>query len=100
LPDLCASFQEAIVDVLVAKTLKAAKAIGSKEISVSGGVSCNHRLRAVFTTACAKARYKLHLAEAHHTTDNAAMIAFAAVLKFARGETSPLTTDVDPNLAL
>jgi N6-L-threonylcarbamoyladenine synthase len=100
LPDLCASFQEAIVEVLVTKTLRAARDLGLREISVSGGVSCNKRLRAAFTTACTKAGIKLYLAEAKHTTDNAAMIAYAAVLKWQRGESSPLTTDVDPNLAL
>ncbi len=100
LPDLCASFQEAIVEVLVAKTLRAAREVRVREISVSGGVSCNQRLRAAFTVACAKAGFKLHLAEAKHTTDNAAMIAFVGALRWQRGESSPLTTDVDPNLAL
>lgn len=100
LPDLCASFQEAIVEVLVEKTLRAAKKHRQKCISVSGGVSCNHRLREAFKQRCEKAGIELLLAEPSHTTDNAAMISYAAVQQWKRGKTSPLTADVDPNLAL
>lgn len=100
LPDLCASFQEAVVDVLVSKTLQAAKALGQRCISVSGGVSCNTRLRQVFTERCARAKVELLLAQPAHTTDNAAMIAFAAAHRFRSGHTTPLDADIDPNLSL
>ena len=53
LADLCASFQEAVVEVLVKKTLRAARSIGVNSVSVSGGVSCNYRLREAFTSAVA-----------------------------------------------
>ena len=69
-------------------------------ISVSGGVSCNHRLREVFSARCQAEGLELKLAAPEHTTDNAAMIAFAAVMQWRRGITSPLSGDVDPNLAL
>lgn len=100
LNDVCASFQEAVVDVLVRKTLAAAEACGKRLVTVSGGVSCNSRLREVFRAACAEKQIELRLAEPKLCTDNAAMIAFVAALKFARGTASPLTTDIDPNLRL
>lgn len=100
LPDLCASFQEAVVDVLATKTLQAAKSLGLRCVSVSGGVSCNSRLRQVFTERCANAGVELLLAQPAHTTDNAAMIAFAAAHRFRAGNTTPLDADIDPNLPL
>lgn len=100
LADLCASFQEAIVEVLVAKTVRAARHCGEKTITVSGGVSCNQRLREVFSKRCLKEKLNLILAAPTHTTDNAAMIAFAALLKWRAGCTSALTDNVNPNLPL
>lgn len=98
--DLCASFQEAIVDVLVKKSLKAARQFGARSISVSGGVSCNRRLREVFAERCRKASLELFLAAPALTTDNAAMIAYAALHRFQAGHRSPLEEDVNPNLPL
>jgi len=92
LPDLCASFQEAIVDVLVAKTVQAAAATGRSVVALSGGVSCNTRLREKMEEVCA--------AQPALCTDNAAMIGYVAALKFAHGETSPFSADIDPNLPL
>ena len=100
LPDLCASFQEAVVDILVTKTLAAAKLLRAQHISVSGGVSCNTRLRQVFTEQCAKAGLTLHLAAPAHSTDNAAMIAYAALQRYQAGQFTALDSDIDPNLAL
>ena len=100
LPDLCASFQEAVVDILVTKTLAAAKLLRAQHISVSGGVSCNTRLRQVFTERCAKAGFTLHLATPAHSTDNAAMIAYAALQRYQSGQFSELDSDINPNLAL
>ncbi|HWB07432.1 MAG TPA: tRNA (adenosine(37)-N6)-threonylcarbamoyltransferase complex transferase subunit TsaD [Verrucomicrobiales bacterium] len=98
--DLCASFQEAIVDILVKKSLRAAREFGVRSISVSGGVSCNHRLREVFAQRCRKAGLELFLAAPALTTDNAAMIAFAALHRFHAGHRSALEEDVNPNLPL
>ncbi len=100
LPDLCASFQEAVVDVLVAKTLRAAEVTRRRVIAVSGGVSCNSRLREKFREACAARGLELRLAEPALCTDNAAMIGYVAALMLEHGESSPLTADINPNLRL
>lgn len=99
-PDLCASFQRAVVDVLVAKTLTAAQAARRKVVTVSGGVSCNGDLRRQMSLGCERAGLELHFAAPRLCTDNAAMIAFAAMLRLERGDSTPLTTEIDPNLAL
>jgi len=98
--DVCASFQESVVDVLVAKTIRAAEATGRRIIAVSGGVSCNTRLREVFENECASRGLELLLAEPTLCTDNAAMIGYVAALRLEEGAISPLTTDIDPNLPL
>jgi len=98
--DLCASFQEAIVDVLVSKTIRAARRTGRKIVAVSGGVSCNSRLRARFESECAAAGLELLLAEPALCTDNAAMIGYVAALRFARNQGSEFSVDIDPNLRL
>lgn len=100
LPDVCASFQEAVVDVLVAKTLRATAVMGRSVVAVSGGVGCNSRLREKLRDTCAAGGLKLLLAEPSLCTDNAAMIAHVAMRKFARLDFSALTTDIDPNLRL
>ncbi|MBA3831545.1 MAG: tRNA (adenosine(37)-N6)-threonylcarbamoyltransferase complex transferase subunit TsaD, partial [Chthoniobacterales bacterium] len=100
LPDVCASFQRAVVDVLVAKTVAAALAAGRTLVTVSGGVSCNGELRARMSLGCERAGLALRFAATRLCTDNAAMIAFAAMLHLERGEATPLTTEIDPNLAL
>lgn len=100
LNDVCASFQEAVVDVLLHKTIAAAKAGNKRLIAVSGGVSCNSRLRERFQQACDENGIGLLLAAPELCTDNAAMIAHVAALRFGRGEFSPLETDIAPNLRL
>ncbi|MDD5350660.1 MAG: tRNA (adenosine(37)-N6)-threonylcarbamoyltransferase complex transferase subunit TsaD [Chthoniobacteraceae bacterium] len=100
LADVCASFQEAVVDVLVEKTLAAARATGRTSVAVSGGVSCNSRLRARMEEACRKAGLQLRIAGAALSTDNAAMIGWVALHRLAHGLLSPLTADIDPNLRL
>jgi len=101
LSDFCASFQEAIVDVLVSKLLQAGEATGLKVVTVSGGVSCNQRLRQRIAEACESKGLDLVLADPAYTTDNAAMIAFAAAARLRAGITSSsLHEDIDPNLKL
>ncbi|NCF84164.1 MAG: tRNA (adenosine(37)-N6)-threonylcarbamoyltransferase complex transferase subunit TsaD [Verrucomicrobiaceae bacterium] len=99
-PDLCASFQEAVVDVLTKKTIRLAQTLGESCITVSGGVSCNSRLRKAFEVCAHKAGLKLLIAPPSLTTDNAAMIAYVAWQKAQRGLFSMLEEDVDPNLKL
>jgi N6-L-threonylcarbamoyladenine synthase len=98
--DLCASFQRAVVEVLVKKTLRAAGESGAKLVTVSGGVSCNRELRDQLSDACNRAGMKLLTAVPELCTDNAAMIAFAASLRLNAGFKSELTQEIDPNLAL
>jgi len=99
-PDVCASFQEAVVDVLVQKTIRAAEETGHRTIAVSGGVSCNSRLRAKLASTCAARGLELLLAEPALCTDNAAMIGYVAALQLTRGGSSSLADDIDPNLQL
>lgn len=100
LADLCASFQEAVVDVLVRKTVAATKQVGVDLITVSGGVSCNSRLREKMIEAAQRTGLALKLADPVLSTDNAAMIAYAAQQRFNRGYRSDLEEDADPNLRL
>ncbi len=98
--DVCASFQEAVVDVLVDKTVRAALATRRKIVAVSGGVSCNSRLREKLAAACSARGIELLLAEPSLCTDNAGMIAYVASLRISEGQGSSLTEDIDPNLRL
>ncbi len=98
--DVCASFQEAVVEVLVEKTLQAAATCGRRVVAVSGGVSCNSRLREVLGARCGQRGLELLLAPPAICTDNAAMIGYIASLKLDAGQSSPLTADIDPNLRL
>ena len=98
--DLAASFQQAVIDILVQKTLRAAAQSGRKIIALSGGVSLNQALRAAFQTAAERAGLEIALAPPVFCTDNAAMIAFAALLRHLTGESLPLSDDIHPNLPL
>jgi N6-L-threonylcarbamoyladenine synthase len=100
LSDLCASFQQAIIDVLVAKTLVAAEKYHVDLVTVSGGVSCNRELRRQLHEACSRKGFEFKSAEPWLCTDNAAMIAFAALLRLHAGFQSKLTEEIDPNLVL
>lgn len=98
--DVCASFQRAAVEVLVTKTLRAARESKMKLVTVSGGVSCNRELRDQMSDGCNRAGVKLLTATPKLCTDNAAMIAFAASLRLNAGFLSEVTQEIDPNLAL
>jgi len=85
LRDLCASVQAAIVDVLVAKTIRAAKRLSVKCVTASGGVTCNNALREELSSACRQQGMKLRLADKSFCTDNAAMIGILAERKLLHG---------------
>jgi N6-L-threonylcarbamoyladenine synthase len=90
LPDLCASFQEAIVDVLIAKLEKAAKFYKSSRVILTGGVSANSRLRARAQEWADQRKITLVIPPIRYCTDNAAMIGYVGALRMARGESSSL----------
>jgi N6-L-threonylcarbamoyladenine synthase len=95
--DLAASFQAAVVDVLVTKTIKAAEEYSVKNILVAGGVSANRVLR---HSIQANAPCPTHIPPIWLCTDNAAMIASAAYFRFIHGQRDPLDIDVLPNWPL
>lgn len=78
IPNICASFQQATVDVLIAKTLRAAKQFKAKSISLSGGVSANIELRNQLRNSCKKNHLKFFAPSSNLRTDNAEMIGMAA----------------------
>lgn len=96
--DLCASFQEAVVEVLVRKTMRAATQTGRGIIAVSGGVCLNGRLRGSLTAAAREAGCEVLFAEPQLCTDNAAMIAYAAVQRWRGGAASGMGQDITPTL--
>ena len=79
---------------------RAAREAGRDLVTVSGGVSCNEDLRTQMSLGCKRAGLELRFASPRLCTDNAAMIAYAAQLRLARGESTPLATEIDPNLTL
>jgi N6-L-threonylcarbamoyladenine synthase len=88
--DLCASIQAAIVEVLVAKTIRVAKRTGVRCVTASGGVTCNRELRKQLERACKKNGFILRLAEKSLCTDNAGMIGILAERKFLAGASQVL----------
>lgn len=87
--DLAASTQQAIVDVLAAKTLKALRQAGLRRLVVAGGVGANALLRSRLDAECAKRQIRVHYPELALCTDNGAMIALAAAMRLQRGIASP-----------
>jgi N6-L-threonylcarbamoyladenine synthase len=99
--DLCASFQQAVIDVLREKSLKALRQTRLDRLTLSGGVSCNRALRESLQEGCHRSGIELLVADPWLCTDNAAMIAFAAMQRLkASKSVSDLTDEIDPNLAL
>ena len=99
--DLCASVQAAIVETLVTKTLRAAKRLGVRCVTASGGVTCNSSLRRELAAACAQNRLTLRLAERTLCTDNAAMVGILAERKLLKGvATTEFDAEIQPGWSL
>ena len=92
--DLCASFQQTLIDVLMGKLVRAAKQTGIREIAIGGGVSANGGLRSRMLEEGARRHWNVYLPEFKFTTDNAAMIAVAGWFQYRAGVRTPL--DVAP----
>ena len=92
LNDLCASVQKTIIDVLMDKLQKAAKDLNIKEIAIAGGVSANSELRNAMRQNAKKLGWNIFIPKFEYTTDNAAMIAMVAQLKYEKGEFADLKT--------
>ncbi|HEV8299055.1 MAG TPA: tRNA (adenosine(37)-N6)-threonylcarbamoyltransferase complex transferase subunit TsaD [Acidimicrobiales bacterium] len=98
--DVAASFQEAVVDVLIAKARRAAQVIGARGLCLAGGVAANSRLRERALDACDEDGLHAFLPSRALCTDNAAMIAAAGWYRLQSDGPSPLDTGANPNLAL
>lgn len=92
--DLCASFQEAVCDVLVQKTSRALESTGTTRLVVAGGVACNSGLRRRMTEMAAARGVELHIPRPALCGDNAAMLAVAGDFYLENGMNSPMTMDV------
>jgi N6-L-threonylcarbamoyladenine synthase len=98
--DVAASFQEAVVDVLVAKSRRAAKEIGAKGLCLGGGVAANSLLRERWLDACEEDGLQAFVPSRAMCTDNAAMVAAAGWWRLQSDGPSPLDTGATPNLRL
>ncbi len=98
--DLAASFQKAVVDALVSRTLKALKRERIHTVLLAGGVACNSRLREAMREAGEEHGFEVFMPSPVYTTDNAAMIAAAGFLHYEKKDFAPLDLNASPNWKL
>lgn len=98
--DVCASFQQAVIDVLWAKSRRAMKRCGAELLTVSGGVACNGALRDSFAQRAREEGIEVLFCPRGLSTDNAGMIAAVGLLRFRDSGATPWDADIDPNLKL
>jgi N6-L-threonylcarbamoyladenine synthase len=99
-PDVAASFQAAVVDVLVAKARRAAAEVGATGLCLAGGVAANSLLRERWLDACTEDSLRCFLPSRSMCTDNAAMVAAAGWWRLRSDGATPLDVGADPNLKL
>lgn len=100
IPDVCASFQQAVVDVLVSNTMEAAARKGAKRVALAGGVAANSQLRRELKRAVEQSGMEMFYPRPILCTDNAAMIGCAAYYQFKKGYASTLDLNAVPSLKL
>jgi N6-L-threonylcarbamoyladenine synthase len=98
--DVAASFQKAVIDVLVEHSLHAVKKYGYKKFAIAGGVASNSSLRGAFEKECAKRKIEFYHPSPVYCTDNAAMIGVAGYYEYCKGVRSGLDLNAVPNLRL
>lgn len=98
--DIAASFQEAVIDVLVSRAIQAAKDYKIKKVAIAGGVAANTSLRNAMREACEKSKIKFYYPSPIYCTDNAAMIGSAAYYEYRNGTRSGLDLNAVPNLKI
>jgi N6-L-threonylcarbamoyladenine synthase len=98
--DVCASFQQAVVDVLVEKTARAVRSTGLRTVVVAGGVAANRGLRAALQARAAADGFTVYFPPVAFCTDNAAMIASAGYFTMQRGQYDDLSLNAHANLSL
>lgn len=98
--NICASFQAALVNMLILKIKKAAKVTGIKNIAIAGGVSANSGLREALLMEAKKHRWKVFIPKLEYCTDNAAMIAITAHYKFLAKEFCDLNVSPEPRMKI
>ncbi|MDR3089610.1 MAG: tRNA (adenosine(37)-N6)-threonylcarbamoyltransferase complex transferase subunit TsaD [Desulfobulbaceae bacterium] len=94
LANICASFQEAMIEVLASKTARAAHVHGVRTVVLGGGVSANLALRRKMLELCRENDLRLYCPRPEHSADNAAMIAYAGWRKYARHGPTPFSEDI------
>lgn len=99
-PDLAASFQNAVVEALVSRAVLAAKEYGYDKLAIAGGVASNSALRAAMQVACEKEKLKFYYPSPIFCTDNAAMIGAAAYYEYKKGTRHGWDLNAVPNLKL
>lgn len=98
--DVAASFQESVIDVLVSRTVTAAKDFGMKKVAIAGGVAANSSLREAMDKACKENGISFYYPSPIFCTDNAVMIASAAYYEYIKGIRSGLDLNAVPNLKI